>query len=207
MYKMQAVGVAECRWLLWDAEARRLTDPSGERSVLPADVDVNLVAQLAARAGVEWRGDAPISQGKVLNCTELHWLAQSVCVVLPLSQWVEISPVQLSTRIEGADASWDGYCGVAAATAIAPLHEEVVYRYLLLPQLLACLPVPHACVLNGAIFSAMHFQSGDGFTPAAGVFYFGFGTLLAHCYASTGRILVPLGLHMLNNAFVLAVKT
>ena len=52
---------AQLNWLHWDSQRRKLTDPSNAGSGLPVDVNVWMIKALADRAGVQWRGDQPLS--------------------------------------------------------------------------------------------------------------------------------------------------
>jgi membrane protease YdiL (CAAX protease family) len=83
----------------------------------------------------------------------------------------------------------------------APMHEELLYRFVL------CLPVAAVAgrsftiVAGGAVFAALHFAYGN---PAPTNFVAGF--FLCWAYLRSGTLFVPIVFHALGNAFVVAAQ-
>ncbi len=81
---------------------------------------------------------------------------------------------------------------------LAPLAEEVFFRGLLFPALAKPVGVFWSAAITAALFAALHFNW-VGLIPI-----FGLGVFLARAYHRTGSILVPIFIHGLHNALILA---
>lgn len=81
---------------------------------------------------------------------------------------------------------------------LAPLAEEIFFRGLLFPALARPVGASWAAAITAALFAALHFNW-VGLIPI-----FGLGVLLARSYHRTGSLLVPVFIHGLHNALILA---
>lgn len=89
---------------------------------------------------------------------------------------------------------WRVLAGIVVA---APLHEELLFRGVLLRYLERVAPGALALALNGALFSALH-DSGH-------LAVFALGVALAWLMRRTGSLAAPLALHMVHNGVTLAL--
>ncbi len=88
---------------------------------------------------------------------------------------------------------------VLAVVLVAPITEELLYRGLLLRWLSAKLPVGVAVALSAALFSLLHLN------PSAAVGLFSLGIVFALVRQSTGSVLAPIALHVVQNAISVAL--
>lgn len=105
-------------------------------------------------------------------------------------------------RIAEAYKRGEGLVEVAllcvSAGAFAPIVEELFYRGQLFRRVALVSGATLAYGLSALAFAAVHQN------PAGFVIYTWLGLVFAACYARTGRIWVPMGIHMGNNLFALA---
>jgi membrane protease YdiL (CAAX protease family) len=86
---------------------------------------------------------------------------------------------------------------VVSAVLFAPLAEEWLFRGLLFRRMRAVGNRPIAYALSALAFAAIHTN------PAGFVIYLWLGLVFAFAYERTGRLWVPIGVHMGNNAVAL----
>jgi uncharacterized protein len=86
------------------------------------------------------------------------------------------------------------------ACLMAPLVEEVIYRFAICVPATAILGPTGAILLSGAVFAGLHFVYGN---PGPDNFVAGY--ILAWAYLKSGSIVVPIALHALGNSFTVAL--
>ncbi len=88
------------------------------------------------------------------------------------------------------------------ACLLAPLVEELIYRFAICVPATAILGPTGAILLSGAVFAGLHFVYGN---PSPDNFVAGY--ILAWAYLKSGSILVPISLHALGNSVAVVVNT
>ncbi|HDR8090022.1 TPA: CPBP family intramembrane metalloprotease [Bacillus cereus] len=90
---------------------------------------------------------------------------------------------------------------VVVLTTFAPIWEEIVFRGMFFMKLSQCFST-----LSSAAISAFIFTLGHPLTVGSILYIFGMGICLAYTYKRTKNLLVPIGIHLLNNSFYLLVN-
>ena len=90
---------------------------------------------------------------------------------------------------------------VVVLTIFAPIWEELVFRGMLFMKL-----SQRFSTLSSAVISAFIFTLGHPLTVGSILYIFGIGISLAYTYKKTNNLLVPIGIHVLNNSFYLLVN-
>ena len=90
---------------------------------------------------------------------------------------------------------------VVVLTIFAPIWEEIVFRGMFFMKL-----SQRFSTLSSAVISAFIFTLGHSLTVGSILYIFGIGICLAYTYKRTNNLLVPIGIHVLNNSFYLLVN-
>ena len=90
---------------------------------------------------------------------------------------------------------------VVVLTIFAPVWEELVFRGMFFMKL-----SQRFSILSSAVISASIFTLGHPLTVGSVLYIFGGGICLAYTYKKTNNLLVPWGIHLLNNAFFILVN-
>lgn len=90
---------------------------------------------------------------------------------------------------------------VVVLTIFAPIWEELVFRGMFFMKL-----SQRFSILSSAVISAFIFTLGHPLTVGSVIYIFGGGICLAYTYKKTNNLLVPWGIHLLNNAFFILVN-
>ncbi|PFV81956.1 CPBP family intramembrane metalloprotease [Bacillus sp. AFS059628] len=90
---------------------------------------------------------------------------------------------------------------VVVLTVFAPIWEELVFRGMFFMKLFQ-----RFSILSSAVISASIFTLGHPLTVGSVLYIFGGGICLAYTYKKTNNLLVPWGIHLLNNAFFILVN-
>ncbi|CUB12335.1 CAAX amino terminal protease self-immunity [Bacillus cereus] len=90
---------------------------------------------------------------------------------------------------------------VVVLTIFAPIWEEIVFRGMFFMKL-----SQRFSTLSSAVISAFIFTLGHPLTVGSILYIFGIGICLAYTYKKTNNLLVPIGIHVLNNSFYLLVN-
>ncbi|MDZ4522050.1 lysostaphin resistance A-like protein [Bacillus cereus group sp. BceL300] len=90
---------------------------------------------------------------------------------------------------------------VVVLTTFAPIWEEIVFRGMFFMKL-----SQRFSTLSSAAISAFIFTLGHPLTVGSILYIFGMGICLAYTYKKTKNLLVPIGIHLLNNSFYLLVN-
>lgn len=90
---------------------------------------------------------------------------------------------------------------VVVLMIFAPIWEELVFRGMFFMKL-----SQHFSTLSSAVISAYIFTLGHPLTEGSVLYIFGMGVCLAYAYKKTNNLLVPIGIHVLNNAFYLLLN-
>ncbi|MDP7992024.1 type II CAAX endopeptidase family protein [Bacillus sp. MHSD_36] len=90
---------------------------------------------------------------------------------------------------------------VVVLTIFAPIWEELVFRGMLFMKL-----SQRFSTLSSAVISAFIFTLGHPLTVGSVLYILGIGICLAYTYKKTKNLLVPIGIHVLNNVFFILVN-
>ncbi|PKJ53440.1 CPBP family intramembrane glutamic endopeptidase [Bacillus sp. SN10] len=90
---------------------------------------------------------------------------------------------------------------VVVLTIFAPVWEEIVFRGMFFMKL-----SQRFSTLSSAVISAFVFTLGHPLTLASVLYIFGMGICLVYTYKKTNNLLVPIGIHVLNNSFYLLLN-
>ncbi|PEO56254.1 CPBP family intramembrane glutamic endopeptidase [Bacillus wiedmannii] len=90
---------------------------------------------------------------------------------------------------------------VVVLTVFAPIWEELVFRGMFFMKL-----SQRFSILSSAVISASIFTLGHPLTVGSVLYIFGGGICLAYTYKKTNNLLVPWGIHLLNNLFFILVN-
>ncbi|PGD87909.1 CPBP family intramembrane metalloprotease [Bacillus wiedmannii] len=90
---------------------------------------------------------------------------------------------------------------VVVLTIFVPIWEELVFRGMFFMKLSR-----RFSTLSSAVISASIFTLGHPLTVGSVLYIFGGGICLAYTYKKTNNLLVPWGIHLLNNAFFILVN-
>ncbi len=90
---------------------------------------------------------------------------------------------------------------VVVLTIFAPIWEEIVFRGMFFAKL-----SQRFSTLSSAVISAFIFTLGHPLTVGSILYIFGIGVCLAYTYKKTNNLLVPIGIHVLNNSFYLLLN-
>ncbi|TCW59331.1 hypothetical protein EC917_101592 [Bacillus thuringiensis] len=90
---------------------------------------------------------------------------------------------------------------VVVLTVFAPIWEELLFRGIFFTKL-----SQRFSTLSSAVISAFIFTLGHPLTVGSVLYIFGGGICLAYTYKKTNNLLVPWGIHLLNNAFFILVN-
>ncbi len=90
---------------------------------------------------------------------------------------------------------------VVVLTVFAPIWEELLFRGILFKKL-----SQRFSTLTSIVISAFIFTLGHPLTVGSLLYIFGMGICLAYTYKKTKNLLVPIGIHLLNNSFYLLVN-
>ncbi|MDA1679970.1 MULTISPECIES: CPBP family intramembrane glutamic endopeptidase [unclassified Bacillus cereus group] len=90
---------------------------------------------------------------------------------------------------------------VVVLTVFAPIWEELVFRGMFFMKL-----SQRFSIFSSAVISASIFTLGHPLTVGSVLYIFGGGICLAYTYKKTNNLLVPWGIHLLNNAFFILVN-
>lgn len=90
---------------------------------------------------------------------------------------------------------------VVVLTIFAPVWEEIVFRGMFFVKL-----SQRFSTLSSAVISAFVFTLGHPLTLASVLYIFGMGICLVYTYKKTNNLLVPIGIHVLNNSFYLLLN-
>ncbi|PHB09066.1 CPBP family intramembrane metalloprotease [Bacillus wiedmannii] len=90
---------------------------------------------------------------------------------------------------------------VVVLTVFAPIWEELVFRGMFFMKL-----SQRFSILSSAVISASIFTLGHPLTVGSVLYIFGGGICLAYTYKKTNNLLVPWGIHLLNNSFFIVVN-
>lgn len=90
---------------------------------------------------------------------------------------------------------------VVVLTTFAPIWEELLFRGMFFTKL-----SQRFSTLSSAVISAVIFTLGHPLTVGSVLYIFGGGICLAYTYKKTNNLLVPWGIHLLNNAFFILVN-
>ncbi|AXP00788.1 CPBP family intramembrane glutamic endopeptidase [Bacillus anthracis] len=90
---------------------------------------------------------------------------------------------------------------VVVLTIVAPIWEEIVFRGMFFMKL-----SQRFSTISSAVISAFIFTLGHPLTVGGILYIFGIGICLAYTYKKTNNLLVPIGIHVLNNSFYLLVN-
>ncbi|MDJ1475032.1 type II CAAX endopeptidase family protein [Bacillus sp. LS15-K4] len=90
---------------------------------------------------------------------------------------------------------------VVVLTIFAPIWEELLFRGMFFTKL-----SQRFSTLTSIVISAFIFTLGHPLTVGSVLYIFGGGICLAYTYKKTNNLLVPWGIHLLNNAFFILVN-
>ncbi|HDR7914461.1 TPA: CPBP family intramembrane metalloprotease [Bacillus wiedmannii] len=90
---------------------------------------------------------------------------------------------------------------VVVLTVFAPFWEELLFRGIFFTKL-----SQRFSTLSSAVISAVIFTLGHPLTVGSVLYIFGIGICLAYTYKKTNNLLVPIGIHILNNSFYLLLN-
>ncbi|MCU4825577.1 CPBP family intramembrane metalloprotease [Bacillus cereus] len=90
---------------------------------------------------------------------------------------------------------------VVVLTIFAPIWEELLFRGIFFTKL-----SQRFSILSSAVISASIFTLGHPLTVGSVLYILGGGICLAYTYKKTNNLLVPWGIHLLNNAFFILVN-
>lgn len=90
---------------------------------------------------------------------------------------------------------------VVVLTIFAPIWEELVFRGMFFMKL-----SQRFSTLSSAVISAFIFTLGHPLTLGSVLYILGGGICLAYTYKKTNNLLVPWGIHVLNNSFYLLLN-
>ncbi|WP_242316188.1 type II CAAX endopeptidase family protein [Bacillus cereus group sp. BfR-BA-01355] len=90
---------------------------------------------------------------------------------------------------------------VVVLTVFAPIWEELLFRGILFKKL-----SQRFSTLTSIAISACIFTLGHPLTVGSLLYIFGMGICLAYTYKKTKNLLVPIGIHLLNNSFYLLLN-
>ncbi|MEI4602942.1 type II CAAX endopeptidase family protein [Bacillus cereus] len=90
---------------------------------------------------------------------------------------------------------------VVVLTVFAPIWEELLFRGILFKKL-----SQRFSTLTSIVISACIFTLGHPLTVGSLLYIFGMGICLAYTYKKTKNLLVPIGIHLLNNSFYLLLN-
>ncbi|WHY28795.1 CPBP family intramembrane glutamic endopeptidase [Bacillus wiedmannii] len=90
---------------------------------------------------------------------------------------------------------------VVVLTTFAPIWEELLFRGMFFTKL-----SQRFSTLTSIVISAFIFTLGHPLTLGGVLYIFGGGICLAYTYKKTNNLLVPWGIHLLNNAFFILVN-
>ncbi|MFA6288218.1 MAG: CPBP family intramembrane glutamic endopeptidase [Opitutaceae bacterium] len=96
---------------------------------------------------------------------------------------------------EGHQTVWQ----IVHATVITCILEEILFRLTLFQVIRARLGFFEAALISSVVFGLLHISHNDPMKALPGC---AVGMILAWSYEKTGSILAPLGIHVLNNAWV-----
>jgi membrane protease YdiL (CAAX protease family) len=123
----------------------------------------------------------------------LGWLMEVIGV--PVQEQIGIQRIVEAAR--RGEATFEFATLVVSAVLLAPLAEEWLFRGLLFRRMRAVGSRPIAYGLSALGFAAIHTN------PAGFVIYLWLGLVFAFAYERSGRLWVPIGVHMGNNAVAL----
>ncbi|HDR6317452.1 TPA: CPBP family intramembrane metalloprotease [Bacillus thuringiensis] len=90
---------------------------------------------------------------------------------------------------------------VVVLTVFAPFWEELLFRGIFFTKLSQRFSTRSSAVISAAIFTLGH-----PLTVGSVLYIFGMGVCLAYTYKKTNNLLVPIGIHVLNNSFYLLLN-
>ncbi|RKF50387.1 CAAX protease [Bacillus wiedmannii] len=90
---------------------------------------------------------------------------------------------------------------IVVLTVFAPIWEELLFRGIFFTKL-----SQRFSTRSSAVISAFIFTLGHPLTVGSVLYIFGMGVCLAYTYKKTNNLLVPIGIHVLNNAFYLLLN-
>ncbi len=90
---------------------------------------------------------------------------------------------------------------VVVLTIFAPIWEELLFRGMFFTKVSQCFSTFSSIVISAFIFTLAH-----PLTVGSILYIFGIGVCLAYTYKKTNNLLVPIGIHVLNNAFYLLLN-
>ncbi|KWU66930.1 CAAX protease [Bacillus mycoides] len=90
---------------------------------------------------------------------------------------------------------------VVVLTIFAPIWEEILFRGIFFTKL-----SQRFSTLTSIVISAFIFTLGHPLTLGSMLYIFGIGVCLAYTYKKTNNLLVPWGIHLLNNSFFILVN-
>ncbi|PGU40240.1 CPBP family intramembrane glutamic endopeptidase [Bacillus cereus] len=90
---------------------------------------------------------------------------------------------------------------VVVLTVFAPIWEELLFRGIFFTKL-----SQRFSTFSSAVISAFIFTLGHPLTVGSVLYIFGMGVCLAYTYKKTNNLLVPIGIHVLNNSFYLLLN-
>ncbi|PDZ06489.1 CPBP family intramembrane metalloprotease [Bacillus cereus] len=90
---------------------------------------------------------------------------------------------------------------VVVLTIFAPIWEELLFRGIFFTKL-----SQRFSTFSSAVISAFIFTLGHPLTVGSVLYIFGMGVCLAYTYKKTNNLLVPIGIHVLNNSFYLLLN-
>lgn len=90
---------------------------------------------------------------------------------------------------------------VVVLTIFAPMWEELLFRGMFFTKL-----SQRFSTLTSIVISAFIFTLGHPLTVGSILYIFGIGVCLAYTYKKTNNLLVPWGIHVLNNSFYLLLN-
>ncbi|AYF08910.1 MULTISPECIES: CPBP family intramembrane glutamic endopeptidase [Bacillus] len=90
---------------------------------------------------------------------------------------------------------------VVVLTIFAPIWEELLFRGIFFTKL-----SQRFSTRSSAVISAFIFTLGHPLTVGSVLYIFGMGVCLAYTYKKTNNLLVPIGIHVLNNSFYLLLN-
>ncbi len=90
---------------------------------------------------------------------------------------------------------------VVVLTTFAPIWEELLFRGMFFTKL-----SQRFSTLTSIVISAFIFTLGHPLTLGSVLYIFGGGICLAYTYKKTNNLLVPWGIHLLNNTFFILVN-
>ncbi|MED0935643.1 type II CAAX endopeptidase family protein [Bacillus mobilis] len=90
---------------------------------------------------------------------------------------------------------------VVVLTIFAPIWEELLFRGIFFTKL-----SQRFSTFSSAVISAFIFTLGHPLTVGSVLYIFGMSVCLAYTYKKTNNLLVPIGIHVLNNSFYLLLN-